>query len=148
MKENKIKKPDSKMIQDELSEMQVFEQFAKGSKKTKGAGNNCVIYTRVSGKEQEEGYSLDTQKRECEEFAEKNGLNILGYFGGTYESAKNDERKEFNKMLQSIKRSKQKVSYIIVYMLDRFSRSGCKRHLYKRAIKATRHLHSISATAS
>lgn len=135
MKENKIKKPDSKMIQDELSEMQVFEQFAKGSKKTKGAGNNCVIYTRVSGKEQEEGYSLDTQKRECEEFAEKNGLNILGYFGGTYESAKNDERKEFNKMLQSIKRSKQKVSYIIVYMLDRFSRSGANAIYIKEQLK-------------
>jgi site-specific DNA recombinase len=136
MKENKIKNPDSKVNFDELNEITVFEQFAKGSKKKDGTGNTCVIYTRVSGKEQEEGYSLDTQKRECEEFASKNEYEILGSFGGTYESAKNDERKEFNRMLQYIKRSKVKVSYIIVYMLDRFSRSGANAIYIKEQLKS------------
>lgn len=133
MKEHKIKKP---IAAGELNEITIFEQFAKGSKKMNGMGSNCVIYTRVSGKEQEEGYSLDTQKRECEEFAAKSGYTVLGYFGGTYESAKNDERKEFNRMLQYIKRSKAKVSYIIVYMLDRFSRSGANAIYIKEQLKA------------
>ena len=136
MKENRIKNPDSKINYDELNEITVFEPFAKGSKKKNGAGNTCVIYTRVSGKEQEEGYSLDTQKRECEEFASKNGYEIMGHFGGTYESAKNDERKEFNRMLQFIKRSKVKVSYIVVYMLDRFSRSGANAIYIKEQLKS------------
>lgn len=136
MKENKIKNPDSKINLDELNEITVFEPFAKGSKKKNGTGNTCVIYTRVSGKEQEEGYSLDTQKRECEEFASKNGYEIMGHFGGTYESAKNDERKEFNRMLQFIKRSKTKVSYIVVYMLDRFSRSGANAIYIKEQLKS------------
>lgn len=136
MKENKTKKPESKINLDELNEITVFEQFAKGSKKKNDTGNTCVIYTRVSGKEQEEGYSLDTQKRECEEFASKNEYEILGHFGGTYESAKNDERKEFNRMLQYIKRSKVKVSYIIVYMLDRFSRSGANAIYIKEQLKS------------
>lgn len=54
----------------------------------------------------------------------------LGYklyqrcFGGTYESAKSDERKEFNRMLSFVKASKEKVSHILVYSLDRFSRTG------------------------
>ena len=37
---------------------------------------------------------------------------------------KNDERREFNRMLQFGRNSKQKVSYIVVNDVDRFSRSG------------------------
>ena len=48
----------------------------------------------------------------------------MGYFGGTYESAKTDERKAFNNMLSYAKKVNEKVSYIIVYSVDRFSRSG------------------------
>jgi DNA invertase Pin-like site-specific DNA recombinase len=48
----------------------------------------------------------------------------MGYFGGTYESAKTDERREFNKMLAFVKKSKERIAYIIVYSVDRFSRSG------------------------
>ncbi len=85
----------------------------------------AVIYTRVSSKEQaENNMSLSTQLKRCNDYAANNGYKILGYFGGTYESAKNDERKEFKRMLQFIKTSKEKVSHILVYSSDRFSRSG------------------------
>jgi site-specific DNA recombinase len=103
--------------EDELNEITVFDQFAKGKKVGSGLTNNCIIYTRVSSKEQEQGYSLDIQLKECEEHARKNGYNILGCFGGTYESAKTDERKEFNRMLQFVKKSKDKITYIIVHMV-------------------------------
>ncbi len=103
----------------------VFQQFAKGKKKLKVSGGHCVIYTRVSTKEQaDNNMSLETQKKACEDYAVKNGYQILGYFGGTYESAKTDERKHFNSMLTFVKKSKDKVSTIIVYSVDRFSRSG------------------------
>lgn len=36
-------------------------------------------------------------------------LMSLNFFGGTYESAKDDERKEFQKMLHYVKRKKQLV---------------------------------------
>jgi DNA invertase Pin-like site-specific DNA recombinase len=68
--------------------------------------------------------SLETQRKACEGFANRHVYNILGYFGGTYESAKTDERKEFSHMLSFSKKSKEKVAYIIVYSVDRFSRSG------------------------
>jgi DNA invertase Pin-like site-specific DNA recombinase len=48
----------------------------------------------------------------------------MGYFGGTYESAQTDERKEFNNMLSFVKKSRDKISCIIVYSVDRSSRSG------------------------
>ncbi|WP_394337496.1 recombinase family protein [Filimonas lacunae] len=68
--------------------------------------------------------SLETQRKMCQQYANKNGLQIMGYFGGTYESAKTDERREFNKMLAFVKKSKERIGYIIVYSVDRFSRSG------------------------
>jgi site-specific DNA recombinase len=48
----------------------------------------------------------------------------MGYFGGTYESASTDGRKEFQRMLEFIKKNKEKVTHILVYLLDRFSRTG------------------------
>ncbi len=103
----------------------LFSKFSKGAPKVKMGGSNCVIYTRVSSKEQaDNNLSLDTQKKACELFAQKNNLQIKGHYGGTYESAKNDERKQFNTMLSFVKKSKEKISHIIVYSVDRFSRSG------------------------
>ncbi len=102
-----------------------FSSFAKGQSSVGVSTSNCVIYTRVSTKEQaDNNMSLTTQKKACELYALKHNYNIVGSFGGTYESAKTDERKEFNKMLSFVKKSKEKVSFIIVYSVDRFSRSG------------------------
>ena len=108
-----------------MSDLIIFNQFGKGTKTEKAKTGNSVIYTRVSTKEQaDNNMSLHTQRRYCEQFATKNSYTILGYFGGTYESAQTDERKEFNNMLYFVKKSREKISYIIVYSVDRFSRSG------------------------
>lgn len=106
--------------------LEIFKPFAKNGNIKQGfEKTNAVIYTRVSTKEQAEtNLSLDTQYKACMNYAVKQGLNVVHKFGGTYESAKNDERKEFTKMLDFVKKSKQKIGYIIVYSVDRFSRSG------------------------
>lgn len=133
----KSKKTSPKISEDELTEITIFDQFGKGKiPVSKRLTNNCVIYTRVSSKKQEAGYSLDTQLKDNMEFARKNEYNVLGYFGGTYESASTDERKEFNRMLQFCKKSKDKVTYIIVHMVDRFSRSGANAIYIKENLKA------------
>ena len=86
--------------------------------------NKAVIYTRVSTKEQaDNNASLQTQKKYCQAFAKKKGLMVVADFGGTFESAKSDERKEFQKMLTYVKRNKE-IDAIIVYSYDRFSRTG------------------------
>ena len=106
-----------------MKDLQLFETFAPKKDERIKEGINAVIYTRVSHASQEENTSLESQRRYCENFAKRKGLNVVEYFGGTYESAKTDDRKEFNRMLSFVKRSKQ-VSYIIVYSYERFSRSG------------------------
>ena len=85
----------------------------------------AIVYTRVSSKEQaDKNLSLDFQKRIIDEYAVRNSFAVVEYFGGTYESAKTDGRKEFSRMLEFIKKNKGKVSHILVYTLDRFSRTG------------------------
>ncbi len=113
-----------------------FQTFARGRVLENKTGNRCVIYTRVSTKDQaDNNMSLVTQKKLCEQFCEKNELEIVGYFGGTYESAKTDERKQFNSMLSFIKKCKQPISQIVVYSIDRFSRSGANAIYIKEQLK-------------
>mgnify|MGYP002349980696 FL=1 len=106
-----------------MSDLSLFKQFAPQAPKQFQEGNNAVVYTRVSSAEQEDNTSLASQKKHCEIYADRRGLNVVGYFGGTYESAKTDDRKEFNRMLTFVKRTKN-INYVIVYSYERFSRSG------------------------
>lgn len=106
-----------------MSDLDIFQQFAKKDTAKKVLGNNAVIYTRVSHSSQEDNNSLEAQLKYCTAFAQKRNLDIVRSFGGTYESAKTDDRKEFNKMLKFIKQSGQ-ISYIVVYSYERFSRTG------------------------
>ena len=86
---------------------------------------NVVVYTRVSSKEQaDKNLSLETQRKTIQDCVDRTGRVVLGYFGGTYESAKSDGRKEFMRMIEFIKKNKGKVNEIMVYALDRFSRTG------------------------
>jgi site-specific DNA recombinase len=102
-----------------------FQKLADKNKSEKiNSSNIAVIYTRVSSREQaENNASLETQRKYCLQYAEKNNLEVAAYFGGTYESAKSDERKEFQKMLTYVRRNK-KIGTILVYSYDRFSRTG------------------------
>ena len=91
---------------------------------------NAVIYTRVSTREQAmTNHSLETQLKKCRELGESKGYNIIKEFGNTYESAKTDDRKEFQLMLEFIRKTNKGkaenvISIIIIYSFDRFSRSG------------------------
>ena len=124
-----------------------FDQFKKGINKLISPKTNAVIYTRVSTKEQaDNNASLATQMKHCKKYTEENGLNIVEYFGGTYESAKNDERKEFQKMLSFVKQRKS-IGFVIVYSYDRFSRSGPSGAFISHELKQ-KGIQVVSATQS
>src|ERR1035437_7152656 len=111
-----------------MENIEVFNQFNKSPKKQiclVGKNRNSIIYTRVSTKEQaENNMSLETQLKGCVEYAKNHEYIIVEKFGGTYESAQSDERKEFQKMIDFAKKYKEGISYIFVYSLERFSRTG------------------------
>ncbi len=61
-----------------------------------------------------------------EEQAKRKGWEIVAYFGGSYESAQTDGRKEFQRMLDLSESVEGSISQIMVYNTDRFSRTGAE----------------------
>lgn len=100
-----------------------FKSFGKGKKTIQTITDECVSYTRVSGAKQMDGLSLEVQLNGINDYANKYKYKIQEYFGGTYESAATDERKEFKRMIKYLKTTKRKISKILVYSLERFSRN-------------------------
>ena len=123
---------------------------------TPRAGNVCYTYDRVSSKDQMiNGNSLAWQFERLDDYASKNNLFIKKKYGGTYESAKTDERKEFKKMLADIAKDSS-VSAILIYSYDRFSRSGSNgifllenlKKLGVKIISVTQEVDSFTPTGS
>lgn len=92
----------------------------------------AVIYARYSSDNQREE-SIEGQLRECMEFAEKNGITVIGNYIDRALSAKTDNRPEFQRM---IKDSYRKVfDTIIVWKVDRFARNRYDSAHYKNILK-------------
>ena len=96
----------------------------------------AVTYTRISSSGQS-NHSLELQKETIAEYCDKYGIDVIFEFGGKPESAKTDDRKEFNKLFAFIKKAKNTknpINAIVVSQLDRFSRSDDNIALYNKVL--------------
>lgn len=83
-----------------------------------------IIYCRVSSTEQVENTSLESQERNCREYAKRENIEIITPpFIEKGESAKTANRTEFMKAISFCGNKKNKVTHFIVYKLDRFARN-------------------------
>lgn len=88
------------------------------NKKTKSA----AIYIRVSTDAQfEEGYSVDAQKEQLTAYCISKGIKHYQFYIDGGWSGSNIDRPELQKLIKEIK--EDKISHVIVYKLDRLSRS-------------------------
>ena len=93
---------------------------------------NAFIYARYSSDGQTEN-SIEGQIRECRDYAEKNGITILGSYIDRAYSAKTDARPQFQKMIKDS--SKKLFDVIIVWKLDRFARNRYDSAHYKAVLR-------------
>lgn len=109
------------------------------------ANQTCIIYVRVSSKEQVEGTSLETQEEQCREYAQRNKITVLKVFVEGGQSAKTADRAAFMAAIDYC--TKNKPTFFIVHKLDRFSRNA-QVHLGVREIllKHGTSLRSVSET--
>jgi len=84
---------------------------------------NCVIYCRVSSKEQIEGTSLESQEIACTEYAKTHKMQVLKTFVERGESAKFADRTQLIELIDFCRTSKPKVDALLVWKLDRFARN-------------------------
>ena len=80
-----------------------------------------ILLARVSSREQQEGMSIPAQERRLREYAMRKGLEVVWVFAIT-ESSTKDTRKEFQKILELIKKSKEPLA-LVADTIDRVQRS-------------------------
>ena len=84
----------------------------------------CIIYSRVSTKEQaEQGYSLEAQEKECQKSASNNGFEVDRVFVERGESAKTQNRTELQKLIKYAVENKRKLSSMVIWKYDRLARN-------------------------
>ena len=93
---------------------------------------NCVFYGRFSSKKQNET-STEAQLIECKAFAERNGYNIIGEYIDEGISGRSDERPQFQQMIADS--ANKTFEFILVFSLDRFSRSKNDSVIYKTILR-------------
>jgi len=82
----------------------------------------AAIYIRVSTDAQrEEGYSIDAQKEMLQAHCVSKGLNNYAYYIDGGFTGSNIERPEMQRLISDVKQGK--ISHVVVYKLDRLSRS-------------------------
>ncbi|MBN8820638.1 MULTISPECIES: recombinase family protein [unclassified Spirosoma] len=81
----------------------------------------AVILTRVSSKEQEEGYSIEAQKHRLQLYCQRRNLSILKVFE-LVESSTQGDRKQFTAMIKFVKSHREPIA-IVADKVDRVQRS-------------------------
>ena len=92
----------------------------------------AIIYARFSSDRQREE-SIEGQLRECKEYAERNGITIIGSYIDRALSAKTDNRPDFQRMIKDS--AKGFFDLVLVWKLDRFARNRYDSAHYKAILK-------------
>ena len=92
----------------------------------------AVIYARYSSDSQREE-SIEGQLRECLEFANKIGVDVVANYIDRAMTATSDNRPEFQRMIKDS--YKHAFDCIIVWKLDRFARNRYDSAHYKSLLK-------------
>jgi len=90
----------------------------------------AVIYVRVSDSRQVDNTSLESQESICRSWCELHSISVDRVFTEAGESAKTADRTEFQSMFAYLKRMRGSITHVLVYKLDRFSRSLDDTSLY------------------
>lgn len=92
----------------------------------------AVIYARYSSDRQREE-SIKGQIRVCEDFAKRNGFEIIRTYMDRALTSRSDQRPEFQMMIKDA--AMQSFDSVIVYKLNRFARNRYDSAKYKHKLK-------------
>lgn len=93
----------------------------------------AAVYLRVSSEEQIDGYSLDAQERQCREYAESRGMQIIRIYREEGQSAFRGARPSMDALLRAA--SEGAFDAVIVHKWDRFGRNRRDTVAYKAMLR-------------
>lgn len=80
----------------------------------------AALYTRVSSREQVEGFSLAAQEKALKDYCLKNAIEIFNLYSDEGIPGSKEERPQFQNMIKDA--SKHKFDMVLVHKFDRFAR--------------------------
>src|SRR3989344_2789336 len=83
----------------------------------------ALIYVRVSTEEQTQGYSLQSQEKQCKEYVSRSQWKTIEVFRDEGFSAKTTDRPALKRMQEYCMKNIGRVGYVVVWRVDRFSRN-------------------------
>lgn len=92
----------------------------------------AVIYARYSSSGQREE-SIEGQLRDCREFADQNGLTVVGEYVDRALTGRTDRRPDFQRLLRDAERGIFKA--VICWKMDRFARNRYDSATHKHKLK-------------
>ena len=86
---------------------------------------NIIVWSRVSSREQREGYSIDAQLRAIRDRAKQEGWSIVREFAVAESAKRGADRAEFNSMISWARQSakRENIQAIVCHKLDRACRN-------------------------
>ena len=102
----------------------------------------AFIYARFSCKNQKE-ISIEGQVRECHEYAEKHGIDVMAVYSDRARSGRTENRADFRRLMRDVEA--HAVDCVLVWKFDRFFRDRAESALYRRQLEACG-VHLISVT--
>lgn len=107
---------------------------------------SAVLYIRVSYSEQVQGFSLESQERECRSWCDRHGYTVAKVFREEGVSAKSrNKRVAFEAAISYIKSSRKPVNAFVVVNTDRFARNALD-HLMVKDILSGKQCRLVSVT--
>jgi len=94
---------------------------------------NIVIYARHSPGPKQNEHSIEGQLKVCNEYAQRNNLNVIETYIDEAKSGTKDDRYNFQRMIKDSE--KKEFQGVLVYQLDRFARDKYDSVVYKRKLK-------------
>ena len=92
------------------------------------------IYGRYSDSNQDEGYSIEYQLSECQDYLNKNGLTLTKtYIDQAVTGTKVAGREAFHELIHDIKNDL--IDVIVVYKFNRLFRNAYESHKYRKLFK-------------
>ena len=86
---------------------------------------NIVAWLRVSSKEQQNGYSIDAQRRAIQDYCDRNGAKVVREFSVAESAKPGAARKEFNAMLDWVRSNvrREAIGGMVFHKVDRACRN-------------------------
>lgn len=94
---------------------------------------NAVGYVRYSSDSQSDGYSIEAQINAINQYASREGLNVLKFYIDEAKTGTNDNREAFLSLISDSK--KKEFECVLVHKLDRFSRNRKDSIVYRAKLK-------------